>query len=145
MNFLKSTLTTMIYTIVLIIIFELINFLFVRFVDIAFLPLFDKFSSLNWVLRFLIIFGGGIYLPVFVVGQFNWIAMMVSRFMSYIFPFNQLRKAISIVLCVLNIILLEIRYLDLLSWNFLTIFMWLILSLSIIEINSIFILRNLSN
>ncbi len=142
MKIIKSIFLTILYTIILIFVLGILNWIMFKMIVKVVGPLFFWFYNLHWFWKLLLVFFGGSIIITFFLSLVNSIASIISTLMKIIFPYNKIMAAISSILVLINIILLEIDFWQLLIWDFWIICLWIILAFFIVQINIVFIFRN---
>lgn len=145
MTVLKHIFFTIIYVITLSFILYANNIAICWLIDNVISNLFEWFYNIHWVWKILLIFFGGYVVVAFILSTFKILTAVISGLINIIFPYNKVIGILSIVLCLWNIIALEIAFWPFLKFDFWIICMWLIISFFIVEVNLIFIFKNPKN
>lgn len=141
MKFIKSFFLTLLYTILLILILEIINWLMLQIIEKTVSPLFVWFYNLHWIWKLILIFFGGTLAITFFLSLLNYLAAVISTIIQFVFPYNKVMSIVSYLLVIVNICILETYLWKLLTLNFWVICLWLILAFFCIQINVVFILK----
>jgi hypothetical protein len=145
MKLIKESLLTITYLIVLSLILGLNNLAFGWLTLKVIAPIFDWFYVLDWFWKILILVFGGLSIIMLFYNLLTMLGAIVNMFLSKVFPYNNVTLIGSIILCVLNIISLEI-FAWTLPKNDLWLFgLWLIIASIIVQINWIFIYQPENN
>lgn len=142
MNKIKPVVTTILYTVFLIIFLRLINEGLTLLIAYVIFPLFKKFYLLDLFWQWLIGFGVGLALIVVISQLFVLFISTVINYFNSFFPFNKVISIISGLLVLINIVLTLIgifRVFSLFSWDFWIICLQLILCVLAIVVNIFFV------
>lgn len=142
MKSIKNTFLTIIYLIILSGILLLNNLAFAWVTSKIVAPIFDWFYGIHWIWKILIItFGGGGLIAIF-YNILSTFGSLINYLFSSKFPNNIITQIGSIVLCLINIIYMEIQIWPLFQFKFWIFLLWLIIAGAIIQVNWIFIYRD---
>ncbi|MFD2938559.1 hypothetical protein [Flavobacterium notoginsengisoli] len=142
MKTIKSIFLTILYTIILIFILGILNWIMYKMIEKVVGPLFFWFYDLHWFWKLLLLFFGGSIVITIFLNIVNYLAAIISTVINIVFPYNKIMVVISSIIVIINIILLEIDFWKLLTWDFWMICLWLILTFFIVQVNIVFIFRN---
>lgn len=87
MKFIKSFFLTLLYTILLILILEIINWLMLQIIEKTVSPLFVWFYNLHWIWKLILIFFGGTLAITFFLSLLNYLAAVISTIIQFVFPY----------------------------------------------------------
>ena len=139
MKSLKNTALTVVYLIILSIILLLNNIAFSWITGKIVGPLFEWFLNIHWIWKIIVvIFGGGALITLF-YNILTAIGGIINIFFSRMFPCNLVTQFGSVILCLINIVFMEIQFWPLLQFDFWIFILWLIIAGAIFQINWIFI------
>lgn len=142
MKIAKEILLTIAYLIVLSIILGLNNIAFGWLTTKAIIPLFEWFYKLDLFWKIIVLFFGGISIISILYNLLSFLGVMINLFFSNVFPSNKVTLIGSIILCVLNIIYLELFAWRLPKHDFWLFGLWLIIATIIIQLNWIFVYKS---
>ncbi len=145
MRYIKQFFWAILYTFVLIIILGIINWSMGLMIKNIIGPLFSWFYDLHWAWKLLLVFLGGSIIIGFFLNIIKYLATLISTILNVVFPYNKAMVIISTILVAWNIIVLEIAFWPLITWDFWIICLWFIIAFFILQVNLIFIFRNPEN
>ena len=134
--------STIIYMVVLYFILWGNNLLINWLMNNSIIPLLVWFYRLSIVWKIILILIGGVTVVSLMIAVSTWVGGIVSMILSFIFIYNKPTYIISVIMVCVNIIFSEINIWHLFHFDFWIIVIWLIISLFIIEMNTVFIFRD---
>lgn len=136
---LKHILSTTLYTILLILVLDANNYGLSWLIEKVIDPIFIWFYYLGWFWKWALISIGAPAIVFIILNFFKTIGFFINTIICKFFLYNKVALWISIILCISNIIYIELNLIDMLNWNFWVIVYWIILSVFVISTNVVFI------
>lgn len=143
MKLLKQILLTVVYIVVLSFVLHLNNIGFTWMISNIIAGMFEWFYNIHWFWKLCMIVFGGTFVIAFILNLFKTLTAIISGLLNLVFPYNKAMRIVSIILCLWNIIALEITFWPFLKFDFWIICMWLIISFFIVELNLLFVYKKL--
>ncbi|WP_367772504.1 hypothetical protein AB3G33_02985 [Flavobacterium sp. WC2421] len=145
MKITKDFFLTITYLIVLYLILTLNNLAFQWLTIKVIAPIFEWFYVLDWFWKILILVFGGISIITIFYSLLTLLGTIVNMFLGRVFPYNKVTLIGSIILCLINITILEILAWKLPKYDFWLFGLWLIIAYVIVQMNWVFIYQPKSN
>ena len=145
MKIIKEIFLTITYLIILFFVLSLNNLAFEWLTLKVIAPIFEWFYKQDLFWKILILFVGGLGVISVFYTLLSMLGVVVNMFLRNVFPYNKVTSIGSIVLCLINLISLEIFAWQLPKYDFWLFGLWLIIALVIVQINWIFVYQRESN
>lgn len=143
MKALRHFVSTIIYVLVLYLLLWLNNIGINWLLTHVIAGIFDWFYDIWIGWKILLIIFGGVSIVTFIFNLFRTIGLLINLAVSSFFVENIVVRVISYIMCIANIILLEIVFFDFFKWDFWIVCMWLMISTFIIQSNWMFIYKKI--